>query len=101
VLENQRKKHGSPDYRAANGVMREVLVRLLGEDYRDDLATISAPTRFVWGELDDQAPADAGEVASTLVPGATWRMVPGAGHLMTGALATAVREELDTLEVDA
>ena len=101
VLEAQRQKHGSPDYRAARGVMRDVLVRLLGEDYRDDLAAITAPVSMVWGELDDQAPADAGEAAAALVPGATFRLVPGAGHLMTGALGEAVREELLAVEARA
>jgi pimeloyl-ACP methyl ester carboxylesterase len=94
VLEAQRQKHGSADYRAAKGVMRDVLVKAVGEDYRDDLAKISAPVRMVWGELDTAAPADAGEAASKLIAGAQFRVVPGAGHLLEGSLATAVRDEL-------
>jgi pimeloyl-ACP methyl ester carboxylesterase len=50
--------------------------------------------RMVWGENDTAAPADAGAAAATMIAGARFRVVPGAGHLIEGALTTAVREEL-------
>lgn len=94
VLEKQRNARGSADYRAAQGVMRGVLVRVVGEDYREDLAKITVPVRMVWGALDDAAPADAGQAASELIPNATFRSIPGAGHLLEGELRTAVRADL-------
>jgi pimeloyl-ACP methyl ester carboxylesterase len=94
VLEKQRQKRGSADYLAAHGVMRDILVRVVGEEYRDDLARITAPVRMVWGENDTAAPADAGLAASQLVSHSTFRVVPGAGHLIEGDLRPAVREEL-------
>jgi pimeloyl-ACP methyl ester carboxylesterase len=97
VLEKQRQKRGSADYLAAQGVMRDILVRVVGEDYRDDLARITAPVRMVWGEDDTAAPADAGLAASQLVSHSAFRVVPGAGHLIEGDLRPAVREELLTL----
>jgi pimeloyl-ACP methyl ester carboxylesterase len=102
VLEKQRHKRGSADYRAARGVMRDVLVRVIGEDYRDDLARIAVPVRMVWGENDTAAPADAGEAASELIAGfsgagAAFRTVAGAGHLLEGSLEGAVRDELNIL----
>lgn len=97
VLEKQRHKRGSADYRAARGVMRDVLVRVIGEDYRDDLARIRVPVRMVWGENDTAAPADAGAAAAALIDGATFRLVAGAGHLLESSLVSAVREELDDL----
>lgn len=100
VLEKQREKRGSADYRAVSGVMRDVFVTVVNEDYRDDLAAITAPARFVWGALDDQAPPDAGRAASGLVAGARWRDVPDAGHLLEGPLASAVAEELRALLAD-
>jgi pimeloyl-ACP methyl ester carboxylesterase len=93
-LEKQRNKRGSADYRAAQGVMRDILVTVIGEDYRDDLAAIRVPVRMVWGEHDTAAPADAGLAASKLVTSATFRQVPGAGHLLEGELRSVVREEL-------
>jgi pimeloyl-ACP methyl ester carboxylesterase len=97
VLEKQRRKHGSADYLAAQGVMRDILVRVVGETYTDELAAISAPVRMVWGENDTAAPADAGLAASQLLRDATFRVVPGAGHLLEGDLRAAVREELLSL----
>jgi pimeloyl-ACP methyl ester carboxylesterase len=93
-LEAQKQRRGSADYRAASGVMRDILVKVIGEDYRDDLAKISVPVRMVWGELDTAAPSDAGLAASTLVASASFRSIPGAGHLLEGDLRTAVRDEL-------
>lgn len=93
-LEAEKHRRGSADYRAASGVMRDILVKVIDEDYRDDLAKITAPVRMVWGENDTAAPTDAGLAASKLVANATFRTVPGAGHLLEGDLRAAVREEL-------
>jgi pimeloyl-ACP methyl ester carboxylesterase len=93
-LEAERRKRGSSDYNAASGVVRDIFVKLVNEDYRDVLATITVPVRMVWGQDDNQAPADAGEAASRLIAGARFRTVPGGGHLLEGALKDAVREEL-------
>ena len=93
ALERQRRKHGSSDYNAAVGVMREILVKVVNEDYRDDLAKIQAPVRMVWGENDTAAPTDAGRAAAELV-GASFTVVPGGAHLLEGALRDAVRKEL-------
>ena len=94
VLERQRRRYGSADYLAAQGVMRDILVTAVAENYDEALARITAPVSMVWGELDTSAPADAGLAASKKIPNAKFRVVPGAGHLMDGDLRTAVREEL-------
>ena len=93
-LEAERRKRGSSDYNAATGIVRDIFVKLVNEDYRSVMADITVPVRMVWGENDNQAPAAAGEAASKLIPGAHFRVVPGAGHLLEGALPAAVREEL-------
>ena len=97
LLEKQRRKHGSADYLAARGVMRDILVKTVGENYDDDLRRLSTPVRMVWGENDTAAPADAGQAAAAMVRGSRFRVVPGAGHLLEGELRTAVREELTAM----
>ena len=94
VLEAQRRKRGSADYNAAQGVMREILVKVVNEDYREDLARVTVPVHMVWGENDTAAPMPAGDAASRLIPNATFRFVPGAGHLLEGELRDEVRAEL-------
>lgn len=93
-LEAEKHRRGSADYRAANGVMRDILVKVIGEDYRQDLATIDVPVRMVWGQYDTAAPADAGQAASALIQSSTFHQVAGAGHLLDGDLRTVVRDEL-------
>jgi pimeloyl-ACP methyl ester carboxylesterase len=94
-----RDQRGSADYRAAHGVLRGIMVRVVNETYDDELAALAAssiPLRFVWGENDTAAPTDAGRVAAERAAG-PFRVVPSAGHLLEGDLELAVREELLTL----
>lgn len=99
VVERARRNAGSADYRAAQGVMRDVLVRLVNEDYREDLEALHLPVAMVWGELDDAAPVAGARLAAGLVAGARLEVVPAEGHLLTGALerrvAEVVRSRLD------
>jgi len=91
VLESRRKKFGSADYNAAQGIMRDILVKTVNENYDDDLARITAPTWLVWGENDTAAPTAAGKVAAERIRDARWTVVPGEAHLLTPTLGAAVR----------
>jgi len=93
-LEAERRKRGSADYNAAQGIVRDIFVTLVNEDYREVMARVNVPVRMVWGENDTSAPADAGLAASKLIPDARFRVVDGAGHLLEGHLETAVRHDL-------
>ena len=91
-----RDRRGSADYRAAQGVLRGIMVRVVNESYDDELEALAGgtmPLRFVWGEHDTAAPTDAGRVAAERA-GAPFRVVSGAAHLLDGDLQLAVREEL-------
>ena len=93
-LEGARQRHGSADYRSATGVMREVLVRAVGE--RDDaqLARIACPVTLVWGDDDTAAPLSVAEGAAALLAHGELVVCPGAGHLtpltVPGVLRDAV-----------
>ena len=101
VVERARRGAGSDDYRAVDGVMREVFVTVVNEDYREDLARIAVPVTMVWGELDDSAPLAGARLAAELVPGAELDVVEGGGHLLTGSLEDRVSRALaDHLERD-
>lgn len=92
TMERYRRKYGSQDYRNARGVMRDILVKTVAEDYLDDATRVSAPVSMVWGELDAPAPLAAAEKALEYFPRATLRVVHGASHLMEGNLEEAVRD---------
>jgi pimeloyl-ACP methyl ester carboxylesterase len=93
-MEEQRRKRGSADYRSAEGVMRDTLVKLVNEDYRDLLAGIPAPVTMVWGAGDTAAPLAMAREASGLFPHATLVVSETSGHLLDDALYALLREAL-------
>jgi pimeloyl-ACP methyl ester carboxylesterase len=95
VLESRRAKLGSADYNAAQGIMRDILVKTVNENYDADLARITVPTWLVWGENDTAAPTAAGKVASERIRGARWVVVADEAHLLTPKLGVAVRAAVE------
>ena len=65
-LEGLRDKYGSADYRAASGIMRDILVTVVNESYEQQLRSISAPVDLVWGDGDDAAPPEIAARAEAL-----------------------------------
>ena len=89
-----REKHGSPDYRAAKGVMREVFVRVVNESYEEQLRALRCPVELVWGDDDTEAPITQAEQATAIVPDATLTRLAGAGHLTPTTAPDALRDAL-------
>ncbi len=81
-MERARRRYGSPDYRAAQGVMREVLVRLVNERYDEALAALGCPVELVWGDDDAEAPLETARALERAIPHARLTLCPGAGHLL-------------------
>lgn len=73
-------RFGSADYRAARGVMRATLVRVLAEDLAETAANIQSPTLLLWGERDEATPQWQGELLARTIPDAGLHVFPGAGH---------------------
>ena len=66
-LEAARQRHGSQDYRLAQGTMRDVLVRVVNEDYRAELRAIDCPVALIWGANDADTPFSVAEAAAALI----------------------------------
>jgi pimeloyl-ACP methyl ester carboxylesterase len=81
-MEATKNRYGSSDYRAAQGVIRDVLVRLLAEDYTGDMASIDCPVDLVWGEEDAEVPLEVAERAQRMMALARLQTLPGVGHLV-------------------
>jgi pimeloyl-ACP methyl ester carboxylesterase len=79
-MEALRLRYGSADYLAAQGVMRQVLVRAVNESYEDQLARLTCPVALVWGEHDTAAPLAVARTAAGLVDRCTLDVADGAGH---------------------
>jgi pimeloyl-ACP methyl ester carboxylesterase len=96
-MESLRRKHGSADYRAATGVMRDVFVRVVNESYEDDLRRLACPVELVWGDDDAEARAVVAEQAAALIgpDRARVQLVPGAGHLTPLSAPDALRQAVE------
>lgn len=79
-MEAIRKQHGSDDYRAADGVMREVFVRVVNESYESQLRATTCPVELVYGEDDTAAPVAQARRAADLLAQARLTVVPGGTH---------------------
>jgi len=80
-IEAVRQRYGSDDYRAASGVMREILVRTLAEDYSDALAGVRCPVELVWGDNDTAAPLAVAQRVQSELSQSHLVVCRGAGHL--------------------
>jgi len=93
-VETLRKKFGSADYNAAQGVMREVLVKAVNEDYFDDLANIPHRVDVVWGENDAPAPLALAEKADSVLANSTLTVVRGSAHLLDQELSRVLTDTI-------
>jgi pimeloyl-ACP methyl ester carboxylesterase len=98
-MEQERRKRGSADYVAAQGVMREVLVKAVNEDYGealDRLAGSRLPVAMVWGEHDTAARVSmAQEARARIGAAAELLVVPGSAHLLDDLLVDKLRAAID------
>jgi pimeloyl-ACP methyl ester carboxylesterase len=96
-MESARRRFGSADYRAASGVMRDVLVHTVGEDYLDDLATLPMPVELVWGEFDRPAPLQVAKIALERVSQGRLTVADGSEHLLDDTLREHLRGAIERL----
>ena len=83
-LEREKQRRGSADYRAASGVMRDILVKVINETYEDELGRVACPVRMVWGDADREVPLDVAYRSAVLLvdgpAGVEVDVVEGCGH---------------------
>ena len=86
TFEAMKRKRGSADYRTATGVMRDILVTVVNEEYRSELSRIAGPIHFLWGADDREVPVAVAEEAAALVTAsggdATLEVVEDVGHML-------------------
>ena len=83
-LERARRRYGSTDYVNAQGVMRGVLVKVLGERYDEQLEKLRqlpGPVELVWSDDDTEAPVVVAEQVLGRLPRAVLTRCGPVGHL--------------------
>ena len=96
-LEQEKRKSGSEDYRVATGVMRDILVKAVGETYEDELRRVTCPVRLVWGEYDDDVPVSVARRAAAILVNASVDVVSNVGHHAQLGAPDRVRAAIETL----
>ena len=96
-MEEEKQRRGSEDYRAAAGVMRDILVKAVNESYEDELRLIRCPVRLVWGANDSEVPVSVAERAALLVEDVALDVVEGVGHHVTLNAPDRVRRAIEEL----
>jgi pimeloyl-ACP methyl ester carboxylesterase len=99
TLEAARHRYGSSDYRAASGVMRDVLVTLVNESYGPELAGLRCPVGLLWGSNDTTVPVEVARAAARACDQATLELLDGIGHFVpTDAPAQLAAKAVAMLE---
>jgi pimeloyl-ACP methyl ester carboxylesterase len=105
-LEAFRDQHGSADYRAAHGVMRDTLVTVINESFEEELRGLRCPVRLVWGSDDHDVPVSIAERALELLTenpargahgAAELSVLGGVGHLVPTQAPEALIAAIDEL----
>ncbi|HSJ35267.1 MAG TPA: alpha/beta hydrolase [Acidimicrobiia bacterium] len=101
AMERRRRRHGSADYRAATGVMRDILVMAVNESYEKELADLGIPVKLLWGENDTEVPVSVAEAAADLIRrgGAEVELevLAGVGHHVPLAAPDRLREAVERM----
>jgi len=99
-MEKMKRRRGSADYRAATGVMRDILVKVVNEEYREELAALPALS-LLWGANDTEVPVAVAEEAAEIVNGsggvASVEIVAGVGHLLPTQAPDSLRLAVEQL----
>ncbi|MBZ0295384.1 MAG: alpha/beta hydrolase, partial [Anaerolineae bacterium] len=73
-------RYGSPDYKAAKGILRETFVKVVNQDLLPYAARVKPSTLLVWGDQDEDTPLWQGQLLEKTIPDAGLIIYEGAGH---------------------
>ncbi len=74
------RRYGSQDYKDANGIMRQTMVRVINDNLLKELKLIRVPTLLIWGENDEDTPLYMGKIMEANIPDSGLVILKGAGH---------------------
>jgi pimeloyl-ACP methyl ester carboxylesterase len=98
-MEQIRRRRGSADYRAATGIMRDILVKVIGESYEPQLRELTSPVDLLWGAEDTEVPVAVAESARDEILSAggtaTLEILDGIGHLVPTQAPQSLRSVVE------
>ncbi len=91
AMERARQRYGSADYKAAQGIMRQVLARAVNETYEEQLDAVQCPVHMIWGADDTAAPPEMAARAVVRLAQGDLEVFPDVGHLTPLLIPAALR----------
>lgn len=79
-MEKFYSKFGSRDYQAADGIMRNILVKVVNENLYPMLKDLKTSTLLIWGDEDTATPLYMGKIMEKEIPDSGLVVLKGAGH---------------------
>lgn len=80
IIENMRGKRGSADYKSSTPMMRSIMSKVVNEDLKKYMPSITAPTLLMWGANDTATPVSDARIMEKLIPDAGLVVFDNAGH---------------------
>lgn len=80
LLDKLRRGAGSADYRNADPLLREILVKVVNEDLTPRLGAIKVPTLLIWGENDTATPLEQARIMNRHIADSGLVVLKNAGH---------------------
>ncbi len=74
------RRFGSADYRAAQGIMKKILVKTVSGDMRDEVKNLTAPCLLIYGENDTATPSYFGDIFQASIAHAQKIELPDQDH---------------------
>lgn len=101
-MEQIRQERGSSDYRAASGIMRDILVKVVNESYEDQLKQLRSEVHLLWGERDAEVPVSIARLAADTIgqagnTTAQLEIVNGVGHHLPVEAPGELRRVVDSI----
>lgn len=68
------------DYLSVQGVMKEIYLKIIAEDFSGILSQIQVPTVIIWGGKDDITPLSDAYKINSKIQNSKLEIIPGVGH---------------------
>lgn len=95
-LEAEKNKRGSVDYRAARGVMRDILVKVVNEGYKDQMPRVESHVHLIWGEDDNEVHPGVARIShERFLHDSSLELLPGVGHHVPLQAPAALRRAVE------
>lgn len=79
-VEKLRKKFGSADYSNSSSLLRESMVKVISEDFTENLKHIKVPTLLIWGDKDTATPIQNAKLMEKEIQNCGLVTIKNAGH---------------------